>query len=561
MTVWRHSTVERRGVWWISERIAVILSNARIVGSASRTVAAMHCHVCNVAVGDGQKFCHACGESLSGVTDPTEPIAAVQSDDEAALLESEKVDPPPVPETHPDPVNETRPNPVHRGAMPDVAGAAVTDDSWWDGSGPEPDPSTMPQPPTQAIESVEPPSSAPVRSLDSVPDDPSLIHTTRQAAPDDVSTEAMSTEAMSAAEGDVTTDAMASEAMVSTAMMDATDSDAAAVDTDRFGSGEHETSQMSGVFDAETGPDPYAEFIEPRQGFRLRASFIFGLLAVIASLMVSVADLIDIRTSRPVDGIVVGFRSIDAFGTNLAVAGFIGAALMLVGGFLSCFGLRWGAGLSGGAGLSLVGWAALVLGRVEVPINNAQQITRSAGNDVNPFLLSITRDLGWFLVIAVAGLGLIVFLVSLRMAGTGGRRGLNPWIAALGALTMVIAAAGPLIPLGGAALDVNLGTGTLPREFFAGRLIQVGLLAVTGVVGFLSVRNYGLGFAAGGVGLAVWLWVTSLLELGDSPVSLAIGNIGTLETTPHAVTSVGMAAALVLLLVAGGMSFATRVRR
>ncbi len=34
----------------------------------------MPCHVCNVAVGDGQRFCHECGESLDGVTNPTEPL-------------------------------------------------------------------------------------------------------------------------------------------------------------------------------------------------------------------------------------------------------------------------------------------------------------------------------------------------------------------------------------------------------------------------------------------------------------------------------------------------------
>lgn len=523
-------------------------------------VTTMHCHVCNVAVGDGQQFCHACGESLAGVTDPTEPIDAVTAaaavavaasdapTESSELLDSEVVAPPPVP--------EARPDAEHRGAMPDVANVAAVDEAWWDGTGVDPDLSAMPQPPTQPIESIEADTGgadsaalaataalgvtagmATSRSLDSVPDDPAMLAASGQASPD---------------------------ALAPTSTMAAPDTPHATATTDEFpppGPAGMDTSQMSGVFDGGPDVDAYSGYAEAPQGFRLRASFVFGLLAVIAALMASVADLIDIRTSRPVDGIVVGFRDMDAFGTNLAVAGFIGAALMLIGGLISCFGVRWGAGLAGGAGLSLVGWAALVLGRVEVPIDSAQQITRSAGNDVNPFLLSVTRDLGWFLVVTVAALGLIVFVVSLRMAGAGGRRALNPWIAAVGALTMVIAAAGPLIPLGGAALDVNLGTGNLPRVFFAGRLIQVGLLAVTGVIGFLSVRNYGLGFAAGGVGVAIWLWISSLLEIGDRPVSLAIGNIGTLETTPHAVTTFGLSASIVMLVVAATMSYVTRPRR
>ena len=34
---------------------------------------------------------------------------------------------------------------------------------------------------------------------------------------------------------------------------------------------------------------------------------------------------------------------------------------MVIGALLACFGLRWGAGLAGGAGLALVGWAGLAI--------------------------------------------------------------------------------------------------------------------------------------------------------------------------------------------------------
>ena len=83
---------------------------------------------------------------------------------------------------------------------------------------------------------------------------------------------------------------------------------------------------------------------------------------------------------------------------------------------------------------------------------------------------------------------------------------------------------------------------------------------MTGVIGFLAVRNYGLGFAAGGLGAAVWLWASSLLELGDAPASIAIGNSGASTTTPHMVTTVGIAAALVMLVVGAALSFASRHR-
>ena len=64
----------------------------------------------------------------------------------------------------------------------------------------------------------------------------------------------------------------------------------------------------------------------------------------------------------------------------------------------------------------------------------AEGITRNSGADINGFTLAITRDLGWFLILAIGILGIIVFLTTLRLAGSAGRPGLNPWVAALGAL-------------------------------------------------------------------------------------------------------------------------------
>jgi hypothetical protein len=281
----------------------------------------------------------------------------------------------------------------------------------------------------------------------------------------------------------------------------------------------------------------------------------------VATLMASVADVIDIRTSRPVDGISVGIRTLEDFGTNLPVAGFVGAAALLIGGLLSCFGLRSGAGIAGGAGLALAGWAAMTIGLVEVPIHSAEGITRNAPTDINGFELAITRDLGWFLILSVGILGVIAFLTTLRMAGTGGRPGLNPWVAAIGAVGAVILAAGPLWPLGDATLDLNLGFVGLPRAFFAGRLVILSLIAFTGIVGFLSVRTYGLGLAGGGLSVATWLWATSLADVGDEPVSVAVGNLGTLDTTPHAVTTVGLALSLVMLVVASALAIISRPRR
>jgi len=520
----------------------------------------MRCHVCNVAVGDGQRFCHECGESLDGVTDPTEKYDVITdgaatldadtddstsrdsiSNDDAVtiettagdepLLSSETVTPP----TQPEP----EPEQTHRGSMPDLAAPPMgtdNDASWWAAGGGAPEPDL---PATEAMAATPTPRGAATSSLDSVPYEPMDQAPVIDAAPAYDATATMPATAAPAGAG-----------------LGVTDEFAPHTPADLGSTSQMAVTESGGLFD---GGSDVQEYAPPADGFRLRASFVFGFLAMVATLMASVADVIDIRTTRPVDGIIVGIRSLDDFGTNLAVAGFVGAALMLIGGLLSCFGLRWGSGVAGGAGLSMTGWAAVTLGLVEAPIHSAEGRTLNA-DEVTAFTLSVTRDLGYFLILAVGILGLVAFVTSLRMAGTGGRGGLNPWIAAVGALSSVVLAAGPLITLAGAPLDANLGTIGIPKEFFAGRLVQLGLLLVTGVIGFLSVRTYGLGLAAGGIGVATWMWVTSLAEIGDLPVSVAVGNLGTEETTPHAVTTVGVTASLALLLIAATVATVTRRR-
>ena len=66
----------------------------------------------------------------------------------------------------------------------------------------------------------------------------------------------------------------------------------------------------------------------------------------------------------------------------------------------------------------------------------------------------------------------------------------------------------------------------------------------------LIVRTYGLGLAVGGVSIATWLWVSSLIELGSRPIGIADRNPGADDTVPHAVTSVGMVSTLALLAIA-----------
>ena len=309
---------------------------------------------------------------------------------------------------------------------------------------------------------------------------------------------------------------------------------------------------MPALFD---GQNDLAEYPTPRDPFQVRVVFLLAMFGAAAMLMTIVADVIDIRTTRPASGITTGPQTLEQLGSNLGLAGFVGTAVMVLGGLFACFGLRWGAGLAGGAGLALAGWAGLSIGLAESPIAVAESITRTSSVQ---FTLRVTRDLGWWLIVGVGVVGLIVFLASLRSIGSGGRPALNPLVAAVAAVAMVVLAFGPLVPMNDAVFADNFRsvdpTRDLPAAFFAGRLGQVGLILLAGVVGMLIVRSYGLGLAAGGVSVSLWLWISSLGEIGSRPVGIADRNPGADSTVPHAVTTVGMVSALALLLIAAGFA-------
>jgi hypothetical protein len=319
------------------------------------------------------------------------------------------------------------------------------------------------------------------------------------------------------------------------------------------------TAEMPAVFD---GSDDLAEYPAQRESFRIRVIFLLALFGAIGVLMSLVADVIDIRTTRPAAGIATGPQTLADLGSDLGSAALAGAGVMVLGGLLACFGLRWGAGLAGGAGLAVAGWAGLSIGLAELPIAIAESITRTSTEE---FTLRVTRDVGWWLIVGIGVIGVLVFASSLRSAGTGGHRALNPLIAAVTAVASVVLAFGPLIPVGDATFSDNFRSPDanfdLPSAFFAGRLGQVALIAVAGVVGMLIVRSYGLGLAAGGTSVAIVLWVASLAELGDRPIGIADRNPGAANTIPHAVTSVGLVSTLALLTIAAALATYRLIRR
>jgi hypothetical protein len=303
--------------------------------------------------------------------------------------------------------------------------------------------------------------------------------------------------------------------------------------------------EVTGEYAAEPRFAPKPARARPR--FRLRPLLVIAVLAAIAAAAGVFSTLVEITTTTDQPPFETGMWKVNDFGTNNTAAALLAAGAMVVGALAWCFGYRWGAGLAGGAGAALAGWAALLFGLAELPINNAE-----AAASVAP--AEITRDIGYWALAAAGVLGIVALLVSFVRAGNDRRAGLDPWVAALAAVSILVAAIGPTIPEGSASWSGNWSSASLgvdlPAAFFAGRLIQLGLLAFCGVVGFLLVRRYGLGLAVGGAIAAGFMVATAATQRTASPIGPAYENPGSLDLKPHAVTVVGFALAGFFALVA-----------
>ncbi|MGH9272424.1 MAG: hypothetical protein ACRDZ2_14240, partial [Ilumatobacteraceae bacterium] len=276
---------------------------------------------------------------------------------------------------------------------------------------------------------------------------------------------------------------------------------------------------------------------DSRRRFRLRPLATIAVLAFAATAVAAFTPLIEIGAESAAF-FEIGTWRVNDLGTNNAVAGLLAAATMVVGALAWCFGFRWGAGLAGGAGAALAGWTALVIGAAELPVSAAE----ASGVAV------IERPYGYWVLIGAGGLGLLTLVASLAAAGRAGRSGLDPWIAALGAVSFLVAAGGPLLPEGTADWTGNYDSASLqievPTLYFVGRAVQLGLLVLCGVVGFLLVRRWGLGLAIGGAVAAAWLLVTAATEQTAEPIGPGYANPASpdaFDLQPHAVTVVGFA--------------------
>ena len=88
----------------------------------------------------------------------------------------------------------------------------------------------------------------------------------------------------------------------------------------------------------------------------------------------------------------------------------------------------------------------------------------------------------------------------------------------------------------------------------------IGLFLIGGVIGFLSVRRWGLGLAIGATLPGVWLVVSTLLDITDRPVGLGFRNPGAVDMHVHGVTIIGTSAVLAMIVLAWVAAYDQGVR-
>ena len=289
-----------------------------------------------------------------------------------------------------------------------------------------------------------------------------------------------------------------------------------------------------------------------------------GGLLTVATLLAFTLDTLRITTTAPADlltaarstGVRVGTWQAEALASNIGLAGLGIAVLAAIGAVGTVLGRTWGAGLVGGAGLSATGVGALAVGLIEQPVAAATRFAELGATEA--FTVTIERPLGYWMLLATVAAGVVTFFASINEIFRDRRHDLNPLIAAVGALAVLGAALGPLLPVDPAVFSDNWmigeGPGTWPTLLVIARLVQIGAVTVGGLLGFLLVRRHGLGLVLGALGPMSIMVATTWTDLGSNPVGPAYRNPGG-GSGVATLTVVGTVAAAALLAVAASIAW------
>lgn len=296
----------------------------------------------------------------------------------------------------------------------------------------------------------------------------------------------------------------------------------------------------------------------------------FGVATAVFTAMALSARILEVRTTSLTPTFPVGDWIISDLGSNLPTAALVscfGLVIGLVAWTLG--GFRWAAGLITGSALTILGWVALVIGLIQRPISIVEAaVSGAAPVGTEAFSATIQRGSGFTLVILAALCALTTAILGASRMRPDPQGGLNPWVAALGAVASMGVVIGPLLPVGSASMADNFSLSTdQPTLFVLGRVIHLTLIALCGVGGFLLVRTAGLGVMLAPLLLVAWLTATVILDPGPIPIGPGFANPGRFGSIPqlateiHTVTLISVIAMTVTALGACGAAVIRRLAR
>ncbi|MCU1392887.1 MAG: hypothetical protein JWM34_1315 [Ilumatobacteraceae bacterium] len=285
-----------------------------------------------------------------------------------------------------------------------------------------------------------------------------------------------------------------------------------------------------------------------------RGSSVLAALAGLAGVALVIGcffPVLTIETDAPIPE--VGKYKVNDFiplGTNVLI-GFVFAAVCLVaGGLLATMGKRIAAGLAAGAALTVIPVAVTIWGIVDFQSKVGEDSAFAAvAAGAGGTFYRAKQDIGLYVILGAAVVGVIALIVSIVQSGNDGRPGLNLVISVAGALAAVITAIGQLIPGTGHSFGDNFDTSLGTHAIVFGRLGLLAAVAIGGVVGFLRSNRWGVGLALGASSIWVWQWLSSIATLGDMPTPPGFFSLGS-DLKPNPVTTIGIILVLVLALAA-----------
>lgn len=298
------------------------------------------------------------------------------------------------------------------------------------------------------------------------------------------------------------------------------------------------------------GGDTVEQPAIPRRPVRSAALTVAALVMMCAVGATSLIDQVhyDITGDRVES---VSFALSDLFSSHL-VATALAGLVILIGIIVLAAGHPLGAGLVGGVGLSVGAALAMAIGSANRVLDEAEVTVLSTPGS---FTITVTRDLGYFLSIGAATLGLIVFLLSIRAHRSGRRR---LWLVVPGLLGSLAVVVGTLLPEGAAGFADNFGVESVPPVASWMRLVALSAVLVAGLVGFLAGSRWGAAVVVGAIAVPMAQVVAAQVELDGVVDGFVGGNIGAGDALAHPFTLAGLG----VMLLAGvvGLALTTRER-